>query len=67
MAPLRLTDAQLQLVMTAAVPIPPEKHSIFLERVAGHLWRIGYQRVSNDDVARAVTVALRGLVHESAA
>jgi hypothetical protein len=67
MTPLRLTGTQLHLVMTAAAPIPPEKRSIFLERVAGHLWRIGYQRVRDDDVGRAVKSALRGLLHESAA
>jgi hypothetical protein len=67
MTPLRLTDTQLRLVMTAAAPIPPEKHSIFLERVAGHLGRIGYLRVRDDDVGRAVERALKGLVHEPAA
>jgi hypothetical protein len=66
MTPLRLTGTQLHLVMTAAAPIPPEKRSIFLERVASHLWRVGYQRVRDDDVTGAVTAALRALVHESA-
>jgi hypothetical protein len=67
MTPLRLTGTQLHLVMTAAAPIPFEKRAIFLERVAGHLGRIGYQRVFDDDVAHAVATALKGLVHAPAA
>jgi hypothetical protein len=67
MTPLKLTGSQLHLIMTAAAPIPFEKRSIFLERVAGHLGRIGYFRVRDDDVGRAVTAALRGLVREPAA
>jgi hypothetical protein len=64
---VKLTGTQLHLIMLAAAPIPLEKRSIFLERVAGHLGRIGYLRVRDDDVARAVTTALKGLVHSEAA
>jgi hypothetical protein len=57
----------LHIVMTAAAPIAPEKRDVFLQRIAGHLWRVGYQRVSDADVSHAVATALKGLVHESAA
>jgi hypothetical protein len=66
MAPLRLTDDQLRAVI-AGGPLPPEKQSAFLERVAGHLRLVGYDRVSDTDVERAVQVALRGLLHAPAA
>jgi hypothetical protein len=38
---LALTDAQLRLVMTAAQPLPHDKRSAFLERVAAHLGALG--------------------------
>jgi hypothetical protein len=65
--PLRLTDDQLRAVLIAGGPLPPEKQSAFLERVAGHLRPVGYDRVSDTDVERAVHAALRGLLHAPAA
>ena len=44
--PLRLTDAQLRAVLIAGGPLPPEKQSAFLERVAGHLRLVGYNWVA---------------------
>jgi hypothetical protein len=37
-----LNDAQLALVMTAARPLPPDKRSVLLERIAGHLGQLGF-------------------------
>jgi hypothetical protein len=45
---------------------PPEKRSIFLERVAARLQLHG-PRFNADDLDRAVQMALRGLVQNSAA
>jgi hypothetical protein len=60
---IRLTDAQLALVMAAARPLGAEKHSVFLERVAGHLRLIGFMRVQDGDVDRAIHAAIRGLLN----
>jgi hypothetical protein len=65
--PLRLTDAQLRAVLIAGGPLPPEKQSAFLERVAGHLRLVGYNRVSDADVERAIRAAMAGLLQEPAA
>ena len=35
--PLALTDAELDIVMTLAAPLPPENRSDFLEAIAGEL------------------------------
>jgi hypothetical protein len=59
--------AQLRVVMTAAQPLPVEKRSAFLERVAAHLGQLGGRRVADSDVERAVTAALKNLVHAPAA
>jgi hypothetical protein len=67
MAPLRFTDDQLRAVLIAGGPLPPEKQSAFLERVGDHLRLVGYDRVSDTDVERAVHAALRGLLHAPAA
>jgi hypothetical protein len=34
---IALTDQQLDMVVAAATPLPPEKRAILLERVAAHL------------------------------
>jgi hypothetical protein len=53
--------------MVAAKPLPPDKRSVLLERTAAHLQQLGYLRVSDDDVERAVKVAVRGLLHAAPA
>jgi hypothetical protein len=55
---VRLTDGQLALVMTAAGP---------LQRIAGQLRVIGYTRVQDADVERAIKRAIVGLLHGAAA
>jgi hypothetical protein len=67
MTPLRLTDFQLNAVITAAGPLPPEKRSICLERIAAYLRQIGYAKVRDDDVERAIRRAIQGLLHAPAA
>jgi hypothetical protein len=63
MMPLALSDSQLRLVTEAAWPIPVDKRGAFLQRIAGHLQQLGYRRVQDVDVERAVSVSLRGLLH----
>jgi hypothetical protein len=66
---IALTDHQLDMVMTAATPLPPEKHVILLERVAAHLQlygRRGGRGFGDVDVGLAISVALRGLVQSVA-
>jgi hypothetical protein len=58
---------QLRAVLIAGGPLPPEKQSAFLERVAGHLRLVGYNRVSDADVERAIRAAMAGLLQEPAA
>jgi hypothetical protein len=65
--PIALTDAQLRLVRTAATSLPIGKRSVFLERVAAHLRQVGYRRVKDADVERAVMVSLRGLLQHAPA
>jgi hypothetical protein len=36
---IALTDQQLDMVVAAATPLPPEKRAILLKRVAAHLQR----------------------------
>jgi hypothetical protein len=62
-AAVRLTDSQLALVMAAARPLGAEKHSAFLERVAGHLRQIGFMHVQDLDVDRAIRAAIKGLLN----
>jgi hypothetical protein len=62
-----LTDNQLAQIMAAARPLDPAKHPTFLERVAGHLRQIGFMRVQDEDIDRAIRAAISGLVHEAPA
>src|SRR5258706_12793758 len=64
---LALSDAQLRLVQMAAGPLPPDKRSVLLERVAAQLGQLGYRRVKDGDVERAVMVSLRGLLQHAPA
>jgi hypothetical protein len=57
----------LKLVMTAGEPLPPDKRSAFLERVAGYLQQTGYRQVRDVDVESAVLKSLKGLLHAPAA
>jgi hypothetical protein len=63
--PLALRDNQLRTVMAAAASLPPEKRSVFLQRVAAQLGRI--RRPGDEDVEHAARVALRGLMQAPAA
>jgi len=58
-------DPQLQLVMTAARGLPPEKCSTFLERVAARLELRG-DRFTTADLHSAIERALQGLIHSAA-
>jgi hypothetical protein len=63
---LALSDSQLQVVMSAAGGLSPEKRSLFLERVAARLQLDG-PRFTDTDLERAVRSALSGLIRDSAA
>ena len=63
--PISLSDHQLDLVVTAARTLDPEKRDTFLRRIAAHLQRCG--RFSDRDVSEAAQAALVGLVQEPAA
>jgi hypothetical protein len=65
--PIALNDTQLRIVTEAARPLPHDKRSAFLERVAAHLGGLGYRRVRDCDVESAVRASLRGLLHAPAA
>ena len=60
-----VSDAQLQLVMTAAGPLPAEKRSVFLERVAARLQLRG-PRFTDADLGAAIQAALTGLIQSAA-
>jgi hypothetical protein len=61
MPPFGLSNDQLACVMAAAQPFDPAKRAVFLERVAAELRRAGLRYPSDDDVDRAVQVALTRL------
>jgi hypothetical protein len=67
MPPFGLSNEQLACVMVAAQPFDPAKRAAFLERVAAELRRLGLRYPTDDDVARAVRVALTRLQHAPAA
>jgi hypothetical protein len=58
--PLALRDNQLRTVIAAAASLPPEKRSVFLQRIAAQLQRI--RRLEH-----AARLALRGLMQAPAA
>jgi hypothetical protein len=60
-----LSDSQLRTVWTAAECVPIEKRGVFLERIVAWLQFRG--RFIDRDLDDAVRLALRGLVHQSAA
>ena len=57
-----LTDIQLGIVMNAARTVPVEKRDIFLQRVAALPRRQAGRIKSDDDVGRAVEIALSSLL-----
>ena len=64
---LSLNDHQLDIVVTAARALSPEKRDVYLRRVAANL-QIRCGRFTDTDVAQAAQAALQGLVwHEPAA
>jgi hypothetical protein len=65
---IALTDQQLEIVMAAATPLPPEKRALLLERLAAHLQlygRRGGRGFGDVDVGLALSAALRGLVQSA--
>jgi hypothetical protein len=67
--PLALSDHQLELVMTAAGPLVPEKRVVLMERIVAALRvRAGvFRRPTDADIEHATRAALRGLVQEPVA
>ena len=61
-----LSDKQLEVIMSAAEPLPEEKCQEFLQKVAADLQVLRGQ-INDDDVAAAVHLALSALIHNSAA
>ena len=59
-----LNDTQLALVMTAAGPLPAEKRSVFLERLAARL-RLRGPRFTDADLGAAIQAALTGLIQSA--
>jgi hypothetical protein len=62
---LALSDDQLATVMIAAADLSPEKRAVFLERVAARLHLRG--SFTSDDLAKAISAALVGLIHDKSA
>jgi hypothetical protein len=60
-----LTDAQLEIVMTAAGSLPVEKRLAFLERVAARL-RLRGSHFTDADLGAAIQAALTGLIQSAA-
>ena len=64
-----LSDNHLEVIMRSAEPLPEEKCQEFLERVAAAVAAVWEMRgqINDADVALAVQLALRGLIHNWAA
>jgi hypothetical protein len=62
---LALSDAQLQTLMTFAADIPPEKRSLFLERVGAMLVLRGRGHFNDADVQDVASLALCGLTQRT--
>lgn len=63
---IALSDSQLYSVMQAAQPLDPSKRATMMERVAAQLRLTGARYPSDDDVARAIKLAMAGLQHAPA-
>jgi hypothetical protein len=64
---LALSDSQLKTLMTFAADIPPDKRSMFLERVGAMLAMRGRGHFNDEDVADVARLALTGLTRQPAA
>jgi hypothetical protein len=64
---ISFTDFQLLMIQQSAEPLPVEKRSIYLERIVGFLEHRRGGLFDDSDVQTAVAIALKGLVHDSAA
>jgi hypothetical protein len=62
---ISLSDSQLDVVMTAATSIAPERRDIFLQRI-GAMLKLRH-RFNDDDVAEVTALALCGLAQQPAA
>ena len=60
-----LSDNQLEVIMSAAEPLPEEKCQEFLQKVTADLQV--REQINDDDVAAVVQLALGALIHNSAA
>jgi hypothetical protein len=58
---ISLSDRQLQIVMTAAARLPPEKRGAYLQSIAAHL-QVRCGRFTDGDVATAAQIAPDGLI-----
>lgn len=63
---LALSDSQLRTVWAAADGLPVEKRGVFLGRLVAQLQLRGYH-FTTADVEEVVRLALKGLIHTSAA
>jgi hypothetical protein len=63
---LSLSDDQLQQIMIASSPLPPEKRTVLLERIAAKLDLHG-PAFTDSDVGRAIASTMVGLIHEPVA
>lgn len=63
---LALSDSQLRTVWAAADGLPVEKRGVFLGRLVAQLQLRGYH-FTTADVEKVVRLALKGLIHTSAA
>jgi hypothetical protein len=63
----RISDAQLQTLMTIARDIPPEKRAMFLERICAMLAIRGRGHFDDGDVAEVARLASTGLARRPAA
>ena len=62
---LSLNNAQLATVMAAAADVPPEKRSLYLERI-GAMVNMRGRRFTDDDLAEIAKLACTGLVRQPA-
>jgi hypothetical protein len=67
--PLALSDHQLEIVMTAAGPLAPDKRVVLMERIVAALRvrAVVFHNPTDADIERATRAALKGLVQGSAA
>ena len=63
---LGLTDNQLTTVMDMARTLPVEKRDLYLQRIAAMLALRGRGRFNDADVADVTTLAIAGLIQQSA-